>query len=103
MSQKLVTIEQLKQILQLRNDGIAIREIAHCIGISRNSVREYLTHLETCNENLTNKELADKGYNNDLLEPNTQKQKDLFQRFESTQSELSKTGVTCQLLWKEHL
>lgn len=40
MSQKPVIMEQLKQILQLKNDGTAIREIARRIGISRNSVRK---------------------------------------------------------------
>ncbi|MEO6734395.1 MAG: helix-turn-helix domain-containing protein, partial [Ferruginibacter sp.] len=46
MSQKPVTMEQLKQILQLKNDGIGIREIARRIGISRNSVRKYLSLLD---------------------------------------------------------
>ena len=94
MSQKPVTMEQLKQILQLKNDGIAIREIARRIGISRNSVRKYLAQLETCNENLTNKELAGKAYNNDLLELNVNKQQQLFQHFESAEAELMRTGVT---------
>lgn len=103
MSQKPVTMEQLKQILQLKNDGISIREIARRIGISRNSVRKYLSLLDAGTEDLTNKELADKAYNNDLLELNKQKHQQLFQHFELVQSELSKTGVTRQLLWKEYL
>lgn len=103
MSQKPVTMEQLKQILQLKNDGIAIREIARRIGISRNSVRKYLAQLDTCNENLTNKELAEKAYNNDLLELNVHKQQQLFQHFESAEAELMRTGVTRLLLWKEYL
>ena len=50
-------MEQLKQILQLKNDGIAIREIARRIGVSRNSVRKYLSLLnDTINENLTSKD-----------------------------------------------
>ncbi len=108
MSQKPVTMEILKQILQLKNDGIGIREIARRTGISRNSVRKYLALLdapaeELTNKELTNKELADKAYNNDLLELNVQKHQLLFQHFESVQSELSRTGVTRQLLWKEYL
>src|SRR5687768_10869395 len=103
MSQKPVTMEQLKQILQLKNDGTGIREIARRIGISRNSVRKYLSLLDADAEQLTNKELADKAYNNDLLELNTQRHQQLFQHFESAQSELTKTGVTRQLLWNEYL
>jgi len=103
MSQKPVTMEQLKQITQLKNDGISIREIARRTGISRNSVRKYLSLLDTDTDQLTNKELADKAYNNDQLVLNTQKHQHLFQHFKSAQSELSKTGVTRQLLWKEYL
>ena len=107
MSQKPVTMEQLKQILQLKNDGTGIREIARRTGISRNSVRKYLSKLEAGadadTDQLSNKELADKAYNNDQLELNTQKHQYLFQHFKSAQSELSKTGVTRQLLWTEYL
>ena len=42
MSQKPIVMDQLKQILQLKCDGIGIREIARRTGISRNSVRKYL-------------------------------------------------------------
>ncbi len=45
MAQKPIAMEQLKQILQLKNDGIPIREIARRTGISRNSVRKYLSQL----------------------------------------------------------
>ena len=107
MSQKPVTMEQLKQILQLKNDGIGIREIARRTGISRNSVRKYLALLDApapaAAEALTNKELADKAYNNDQLELNAQKHQQLFHHFQSAPSELSRTGVTRQLLWKEYL
>lgn len=103
MSQKLITMEQLKQILQLKNDGVGIREMSRRIGISRNSVRKYLLILDGDNENQTNKELADKAYNNDLLEYNTHRQQQLYQHFEYAVTELRKTGVTRQLLWNEYL
>ena len=64
MAQKPITMEQLKQILQLKNDGIGIREIARRTGISRNSLRKYLLQLDDHTENLSTKELADKAYNN---------------------------------------
>ena len=103
MSQKPIAMEQLKQILQLRNDGIAIREMARRIGISRNSVRKYLALIDASNENLSNKELADKAYNNELLEQSTQRLQHLVKHFVYASSELSKTGVTRQLLWLEYL
>ncbi|MGK2862777.1 MAG: helix-turn-helix domain-containing protein [Chitinophagaceae bacterium] len=46
MSQKPIVMEQLKQILQLKNDGIAIREIARRTGISRKTIRKYLLLLK---------------------------------------------------------
>ena len=103
MSQKPIVMEQLKQILQLSSDGIAIREIARRIGISRNSVRKYLSLLYSASENLNNKELADKAYNNELLEHSTQRLQQLIQHFGYAGPELNKTGVTRQLLWLEYL
>ena len=103
MSQKPIVMEQLKQILQLKNDGIAIREMARRIGISRNSVRKYLALLNGANENPTNRELADTAYNNDQLEHNTQRLQQLTHHFTCAGSELSKTGVTRHLLWQEYL
>lgn len=66
MAQKPIVMEQLKQVLQLQSDGISIREIARRVGISRNSVRKYLSLLNT-EENLSDSELAQKAYSNDLL------------------------------------
>jgi response regulator of citrate/malate metabolism len=45
MAQKPIAMEQLKQILQLKEDGVSIREISKRVGISRNSVRKYLSRL----------------------------------------------------------
>ena len=107
MSQKPIVMEQLKQILQLKNDGIAIREIARRTGISRNSVRKYLALLADDStpdtEGLSNKELADKAYHNDQLELGTQRLQHLAGHFEYARSELDKTGVTRRLLWQEYI
>lgn len=104
MSQKPIAMEQLKQILQLKNDGISIRQIARRTGISRNSVRKYLGLLDDDeHQDLTSKELSDKAYNNDVLEHNGQKLHELIQHFSYASSELAKTGVTRQLLWNEYL
>ena len=98
MAQKPITMEQLKQILQLKNDGIGIREIARRTGMSRNSVRKYLWQLDADVQNLSNKELADKAYNNEDLENNTQRKLQLFEHFKYAEPELAKTGVTRLLL-----
>src|SRR5688500_10861423 len=103
MSQKPIVMEQLKQILQLKQNGIGIREIARRIGISRNSVRKYLVLLDDGSEDLSNRELADKAYQNDLLEHDAERRMQLAHHFSGSGSELSKTGVTRQLLWQEYL
>lgn len=107
MAQKPITMEQLKQIHQLDKDGIAIREIARRTGISRNSVRKYLSLLKKdetdSNEDLTNKQLAGKAYNSDDAEHNAERLQQLTSYLKETEHELSKTGVTRQLLWKEYL
>jgi len=103
MAQKPITMEQLKQILQLKKDGISIREIARRTGISRNSVRKYLSQLDGAASHLSSKELADKAYNNEQLESGTQRKLQLFEHFKYAESELSKTGVTRSLLWSEYL
>lgn len=103
MAQKPITMEQLKQILQLKNDGIGIREMARRTGMSRNSVRKYLSHLDADSDHLSNKELADKAYNNEQLESNIQRKLQLLEHFKYAESELAKTGVTRLLLWNEYL
>ena len=101
MAQKPIAMEQLKQILQLQADGISIREIARRVGISRNSVRKYLSRLIT-SENNSDLDLADKAYNNDLLELDAERLRQVTAHFAATGAELSKTGVTRQLLWQEY-
>lgn len=62
--------------------------------MSRNSVRKYLSQLDSPTDNLTNKELADKAYNNEQLQSNTQRKLQLLEHFKYAESELVKTGVT---------
>ena len=106
MSQKPVTMEQLKQILQLKNDGVAIREIARRTGISRNAIKRYLLRLKPSQdesaEELTNKQLAEKAYDNDVLSAKTDRHNALMGHFVYAEKELHKTGVTRQLLWIEY-
>jgi transposase len=102
MAQKPIAMEQLKQVLQLHEDGISIREIARRLGISRNSVRKYLSRLRP-GENNSDSDLADKAYNNDLMELEAERLRQATAHFSATGAELSKTGVTRQLLWQEYL
>jgi transposase len=102
MAQKPIAMEQLKQILQLKKDGVSIREMSRRVGISRNSVRKYLSLLEGTDAS-SDGELARDAYANDLLELDAERLRQLVLHFSTAGSELSKTGVTRQLLWKEYL
>lgn len=101
MAQKPIGMEQIKQILQLQKEGVGIREIARRVGISRNSVRNYLKQFEG-NKPLSDKELAETAYNNKEQDEQTQRHYKLVQHFVAVAHELGKTGVTRRLLWTEY-
>ena len=103
MSQKPITMDHLKQVLQLKRDGVAIKEIVRRTGISRNSVRKYLAKFDIEAESISNKELADTAYNNKQIEQDTLRLQNLVQFLKYASTELTKTGVTRQLLWHEYL
>jgi transposase len=104
MAQKPIAMEQLKQLLQLKGDGIGIREMARRLGVSRNSVRKYLSLLEDVDShNLTPAKLAEKAYSNDAMAHDVQRRQELVTHFQYAERELSKTGVTRQLLWQEYI
>lgn len=102
MAQKVIAMEQLKQVLQLKSDGIPIREIARRVGISRNSVRKYLLRLSehVMPDNIG---LATQAYGNDDVEHNAERMDQLFIHFKGASQDLSKTGVTRYLLHQEYL
>jgi len=104
MAQKPIVMEQLKQLLQLKSDGTGIREMARRLGISRNSVRKYLSLLSDAEgERLTAAELAGKAYTNDAMAHDAQRRQQLIAHFQYAESELGRTGVTRQLLWQEYI
>jgi transposase len=102
MAQKPIPMEKLKQVFQLQRDGIPIREIARRVGISRNSVRKYLSLLAGC-EGMGDVEMVSKAYSNDLLELEAERLRQVTVHFSTAGTELSKTGVTRQLMWREYL
>lgn len=76
MAQKPIAMEQLKQILQLQQDGVGIREMARRVGISRNTVRKYLELIAANTDPAQapdDKQLVDAAYNNDLLAHDAQR------------------------------
>jgi transposase len=107
MAQKPIAMEHLKQILQLHKDGVGIREMARRTGISRNSVRKYLSLLAAAEPDsqldTDNKTLADKAYGNDSIAHDACRLQHLIDHLAHAHGELTKTGVTRQLLWQEYI
>ncbi|WP_164735364.1 IS21 family transposase [Pseudoflavitalea rhizosphaerae] len=95
-------MERLKQVLQLQADGVPIREIARRVGISRNSVRKYLSRLSSTESNSAI-DLADNAYISDLPELDAERLRQVTVHFSNAGAELSRTGVTRQLLWQEYM
>lgn len=104
MAQKPIAMEQLKQLLQLKSDGTGIREMARRLGISRNSVRKYLSLLADGDRDpVTPGELAGRAYGNDAMAHDAQRQQQLIIHFQYASAQLGRTGVTRQLLWQEYI
>jgi len=101
MAQNPLSMEVIKQVLRLKQDGISIRETARRLGISRNSVKKYLALLG--DEPADDEALAGQVYNNDSLAHDEQRMAELHAHFSRHSEELSRTGVTRQLLWQEYL
>ncbi|RZM20544.1 MAG: winged helix-turn-helix transcriptional regulator, partial [Pedobacter sp.] len=60
MAQKAVHMTQIRQVQQLRDDGVAIKEIARRTGISRKTVKKYLRKLESLPVATSSDPLSDK-------------------------------------------
>ena len=101
-------MQQIRHILQLRAQGVSIREIRNATGVSRPTIRIYLDRWEAMGLPWEQLSVLDDealgiilyqevqtGVDRDRLE-------DLQERIPKMLRELSKTGVTRRLLWHEY-
>lgn len=108
MANNLIKMLQIRRIFQLRAQGASKRKISRLTQISRNTVREYLTLAQRLGLSaegilkLSDQELGSLFY----CEPNPPErdgeQQFILSKLETYIEELSKTGVTRQLLWQEY-
>jgi transposase len=104
MAAKPIAMEQLKQVLKLYAEGQSIKGIVRLTGLSRNTVRSYLSRgAGELADVKSDKALADMFYNQDVAAFKGERYQHLLHHFKSADRELSKTGVTRQLLWREYL
>ncbi|MGH2645156.1 MAG: IS21 family transposase, partial [Chitinophagaceae bacterium] len=105
MSAKTITMEQLKMILRLQQQGHSIKNIVRLTGLSRNTVKRYLKRNEhaSCNPVTDNdKQIAGVLYNEDATSYKGGRYQALLAHFESAEQDLLKKGVTRLLLWREY-
>jgi len=107
MAAKALAMEQLKQILRLRRDGFSIKAIVRHTGISRPTVKKYLSKIK--DSGVDSDEAA--CFNNaelsavmakDNTAAKSMRYLNLSEHFAYAEKEISKTGVTRQLLWLEY-
>lgn len=106
MAAKPIAMEQLKQVLKLYREGQSIKGIVRLTGLSRNTVRTYLARGDVQSGETaksSDAELADTFYNQDIAAFKGVRYQQLINHFEGAERELSKTGVTRQLLWREYM
>jgi len=106
MAGKTIIMSKLKQIIRLRNDGVALQRIAKAIDISRNTVKKYLRLIEVKGlavEQLL--QLEDNELEALLEDPDPSDQQrlaSLSTMFPYIEKELGRTGVTRWILWGEY-
>lgn len=106
MAGKTIIMSKLKQIIRLREGGVALQTIAKAAGISRNTVKKYLRLIEV--RGLQSGQLLqmeDNELEALLADPDPDDEQRLAMLssfFPYMETELGRTGVTRWILWGEY-
>jgi len=111
MAQKSIDMHLAKQIQQLKNEQVPIKEIVRRTGISRKTVKKYLRLMQQLPQQpdseknivVTDIELADIIYKKDNTPPPGKRKLDILEHFEYAKKELHHAGVNKQNLWLEYM
>ncbi len=115
MAGRTVQMRQLKQVLQLHDQGHSNKSIVRITGLSKNTVKKYLRHLNILlkkDKKLTVRDLIKledpilEGVfhpGNPAYKTDDQQYNALTERIPAYLKELEKTGVTKRLLWEEYI
>jgi transposase len=105
MAGKTIAMSKVKQVIRMYNLGIPKKEIARRLGISKNTVKEYISKIEK--QSLSPPELLEKE--SPELESlfvssiyQDKQYQSLVSMFPYMEDELRRRGVTRQLLWHEY-
>lgn len=106
MSGKPIEIMEIRQIINLKKDGISNRKIAPMLGINRNTVNDYIKILEALHHSYDELLILDDESLKQLIAPKSEKSQARYERlsakFPYYQKELKKPGCTLYQLWLEY-
>lgn len=105
MSGRPIEMSKVKQVIRMYESGVPIKGIARRLGISKNTVKEYIKKVES--QNLSPPELLKKDtpeleglFVSSVYQD--EKYRQLASYFPHFEKELMRTGVTRYLLWHEY-
>ncbi len=104
MAAKAITVELLKQILRLKQDGLSVSATARLLGVSRPTIIKYLSRLGhgLPGDGSIEKQDVSSLYEQDTAPTGSPRYSTLVEHFQHAERELKKTGVTRQWLWSEY-
>jgi transposase len=108
MSNKLVTMQQLRLIIHHLQRGLSGRKIALELGLSRNTVKLYTDRIERCSYPVNELQKLDDRALSAIAYPSLEKlvqaprRSDLTTHIPDFLEDLKGTGVTRRLLWEEY-
>lgn len=110
MANTSISMNKIRQILRLYDQGKAKIAIADYVGVSRITARKYIAAFEACGYPLKEVDALDDKELNDLFgeikdkpASTNPKMEALIRCFPAMEKELKRTGVTRQLLWKDYI
>ena len=99
-------IMDIRQVLQLKQKAYSNRKVATYLGISRNTVNEYVKFFDGLDQDYGELLSMDDCSLKDLFPTSDTKDKNRYEtlssRFEYFQKELTQTGCTLQKLWYQY-
>ena len=106
MANKVLDMVRIKQIIMLYDSGKSYREISIQLGLSRKTVTKYILLYKSTGLSWDDvKQLPDKDFNDMIFKqeiPDANRFKVLESMFPEIKKELTKVGVTKQLLWSDY-
>ncbi|MBV5343667.1 hypothetical protein JZU68_08730 [bacterium] len=109
MANKVKSMLQVRRILQLLEESRSKRFISREVGVSRNTVDYYEKRVKVSGLTLSqllllkDGELSEFIYNSSTTQVSNLRQSEFESELEYNLKELTRTGVTRQLLWQEYI